>query len=204
MPLLLKEYNSLCAGGFCQDLLTEDERQNAKDKGYQYLTGILQQADTLNGNNRIYSKSILEREMKIFNKLVEDRRSLGTLDHEESEIVTCENASHLITRTWWDNNAVMGVMEVLDTPKGLILQEFLKRNIKMGISSRGLGSIREENGQTIVEDDYQLVTFDVVLDPSTPNAFLSPVQLSEAQARKMLTKADRMNRMMNDILRGDQ
>lgn len=197
---LIREFQELCEGGYCLDLLTEQEKNNMKS-GYVYMTGILQTADTPNGNNRIYNRKILEREIENFEKLVKENRALGELDHPQSEIINLDSVSHIIRRTWWNDKSVYGTIEVLDTPKGKILQELLKRNVKLGISSRGLGSIHERNGHIIVEDDFQLVTFDIVSDPSTPGAFLFPINLTEDRKRNMYSKLDKINRMLNDILR---
>ena len=113
-------------------------------------------------------------------------------------VINLKNASHLVTDIWWDNNNVMGKVKVLDTPSGRILKDLVSSGVKLGISSRGLGSVSESlSGETIVEDDFQLICFDFVSEPSTPNAFM----LKEAKERKVpYTKADRINRALNDII----
>ncbi len=101
---------------------------------------------------------------------------------------------------WWQGDNVMGKIKVLDTPSGQILKSLVKSGVKLGISSRGLGSTRREGGKTIVEDDFQLICFDFVQEPSTPGAFM----MSEGKVRKeeeIFTKADRLNRLLNDIVR---
>ena len=157
--LLLREYYELCEGGQCPDTLTESERRFVSDGGV-ILSGKLQEADARNGNGRVYPKKILEREMKNYQKLVSEHRALGELDHPEDSVINLKNASHLVTEVWWDKdnpNAVMGKNKVLGTPAGKILQELAKAGVKMGISSRGLGSVKEIKGDTIVEDDFQLI-----------------------------------------------
>ena len=102
----------------------------------------------------------------------------------------------MVTGIWWDNNAVMGKIKVLDTPSGNILRSLVESGVSLGISSRGLGSVRESQGRTLVEDDYQLICFDMVQEPSTSGAFM----VTENKDRKIFTKADRINRILNDIL----
>ena len=107
------------------------------------------------------------REMETYTKLVKERRALGELDHPDDSVINLKNASHLVTDCWWDGNDVMGKVQILNTPSGQVLQELVKSGVKLGISSRGMGSVHESNGQTIVEDDFQLICFDFVSEPST-------------------------------------
>jgi len=171
---LLREYFELCPEGRCPvERLTEAEKRNISN-GAVYLVGICQKAGTKNGNGRVYRKETLQREIESYQKAIGERRSLGELDHPDDSVINLKNASHLVTKMWWDGESVMGKIEVLDTPSGKILKELVRSGIKLGISSRGLGSVKENNGETIVEDDFQLICFDMVSEPSTPNAFLSP------------------------------
>ena len=197
--VLLREYYELCEGGVCQDLLTEEEKIYV-NQGGMMLSGKLQEADVQNGNGRIYPRKILEREVKTYQKLVQEKRALGELDHPEDSVINLKNASHMITEMWWDGPNVMGKVKILNTPSGKILQELVNDGVKLGISSRGLGSVSEAQGRTIVEDDFQLICFDFVSEPSTPNAFMG---LSEGKTYKepnVFTKADRINRLLNDIV----
>ena len=198
--LLLREYYELCEGGICQDHLTESEKKMVKE-GHVFLTGCMQRAGVKNGNGRVYSESILKREVENYQKLVKERRALGELDHPDDSVVTLANVSHVITEVWWDGDAVMGKIQVLNTPKGCVLKELANAGIKLGISSRGMGSVKESNGDTIVEDDFQLICFDMVSEPSTSGAYVSPVQINESSERGVFTKADRINRALTDILR---
>jgi hypothetical protein len=203
--LLLREYYELCEGGVCQDFLTEAEKKMVKE-GHVFLTGVMQRADAKNGNGRVYSKNILEREVKNYEKLVKERRALGELDHPEDSVINLRNASHLILEIWWDKDdcsAVMGKIQVLNTPAGQVLKELANAGVKLGISSRGMGSVKESNGDTIVEDDFQLICFDMVSEPSTSGAYMTTPQINENAARGVFTKADRINRALNDVL-GDE
>tara|TARA_R110000824_G_scaffold55257_14_gene152373 strand:- start:6241 stop:6849 length:609 start_codon:yes stop_codon:yes gene_type:complete len=198
--VLLREYYELCPGGICQDLLTEEEKKQVAN-GAVIMTGILQKADTKNGNGRVYPLKILGREMENYQKLIKESRALGELDHPEDSVINLKNASHLVTETWWDGDTVMGKVRILDTPSGTILKSLMDGGVKLGISSRGLGSVRESNGETIVEDDFQLICFDFVSEPSTPNAYMTPRMMEGKEST--LSKADRINRMLNSIT-GDE
>ena len=192
---LLREYYELCEGGVCQDLLTEEEKRYVANGG-MILSGKLQEADVQNGNGRVYPHRVLMREMKNYQKLVQERRALGELDHPDDSVINLKNASHMVTDVWWDNKNVMGKVKVLDTPSGGILKSLVESGVKLGISSRGMGSVSESAGQTIVEDDFQLICFDIVSEPSTTGAFM----MAEGKRPNIITKADRINRALNDIL----
>ena len=195
---LLREYYELCEGGICQDLLTEDEKRRVNEDGAVFLTGLMQQANVRNGNGRIYPSSTLMREVKNYQKIVKERRALGELDHPETSVVNLANASHLVTEIWADGDKVMGKIEILNTPSGCVLKELINSKVSLGISSRGMGSVKEDNGNTMVEDDFQLICFDMVSDPSTPGAFM----MTEARNRSgTLTKADKINRILNSIVK---
>jgi len=165
--------------------------------GIVRMKGIIQRANSPNANNRIYPRAILEREDKNMQASITERRALGELDHPDSPIVQLENTSHLLSKSWWDGEALMGEIEVLDTPKGKILEALVKRNIKLGISSRGLGSTSRTNeGHDMVEDDFSLVCYDMVSNPSTNNAFM---HLKEHQDYRALTENNRLI-LLDDIL----
>jgi len=195
--VLLREYYELCEGGVCQDLLTEDEKRYVAGGG-MILSGIMQKADTVNGNGRIYPHKVLMKEVENYGKLVKDRRALGELDHPEDSVINLKNASHLVTEIWWRDTDVMGKVKVLDTPSGKVLQELVKSGVSLGISSRGMGSVREDQSQTIVEEDFQLICFDFVSEPSTPGAFM--MKEAREYQNKVFTKADRINRLLNEVL----
>mgnify|MGYP003115384837 CR=1 FL=1 len=198
--LLLTEYYELCEGGVCQDLLTEEEKKLV-NSGVVILSGIMQKCDAKNGNGRVYPRKVLERELKNYKKLVDERRSLGELDHPDDSVINLKNASHLVTDIWWDGDCVMGKVQVLNTPSGQILKGLVESNVKLGISSRGLGSVEEKNGKTIVEDDFQLICFDFVSEPSTPGAFMV-TENTKKGLNEIFLKSDRINRALNDLLEG--
>jgi hypothetical protein len=194
---LLREFYELCEGGYCEDLLTESEKQYVRDGGMM-LTGKLQEADCENGNGRQYPHPILEREVKKYGGLVEDNRALGELDHPDSSVINLVNVSHMVTQIWMEGNDVIGKIKVLNTPSGKVLQELVNAGVKTGISSRGLGSVKEQNGQTIVEDDFQLICFDIVSEPSTPGAFMA---MSEnRRINEHVTKNNKIMNLLNEIL----
>lgn len=201
---LLREFYELCEGGSCPDILTEAEKKFVASGGV-ILSGKLQEADAKNGNGRIYPKKILEREMKNYQKLVDENRALGELDHPDDSVINLKNASHMITEVWWDKsnpNAVMGKIKVLDTPSGKILQELSKAGVKLGISSRGLGSVKEDKGDTIVEDDFQLICFDMVSEPSTNDAFMV-MENKQFGNPNIFTKSDKIWRALNEVLKDE-
>jgi len=197
MAQLLREFYELCEGGVCQDLLTESEKAFVRNGGMM-LTGKLQEADVQNGNGRVYPMTVMEREVQKYKALVEDRRALGELDHPDSSIINLVNVSHMVTEVWMDGSSVMGKLKVLETPSGQILKALVESGVKTGISSRGMGSVREQMGKTIVEDDFQLICFDIVSEPSTPNAFMS---LQENKLmNEQVEKKNKMLNLMNEII----
>ena len=196
--VLLREYYALCEGGVCQDLLTEEEKRFVADGGMM-LSGKLQEADIQNGNGRIYPYKVLMREINTYKKLVSEKRALGELDHPEDSVINLKNASHMVTDVWMEKNSVMGKVQVLDTPSGNILRGLVNSGAQLGISSRGMGSVSEAQGQTIVEDDFQLICFDFVSEPSTPGAFMMK-EAKDLSTPNIFTKVDRINRLLNEVL----
>jgi hypothetical protein len=196
--VLLREYYALCEGGVCQDLLTEDEKRYVANGGMM-LSGKLQEADIQNGNGRIYPHRVLMREIETYSKLVKENRALGELDHPDDSVINLKNASHMVTAVWMEDKSVMGKVKVLDTPSGNILRGLVNSGAQLGISSRGMGSVSESEGRTIVEDDFQLICFDFVSEPSTPGAFMMK-EAKDLKAPNVFTKADRINRLLNEVL----
>lgn len=162
---------------FTPEQISESIEQNS---GRLIVQGILQKASEQNQNGRVYERSLLEREATKYNELINDRRALGELDHPESSVVNLQNVSHNVTKMWWEGDNLLGKVEVLSTPSGNILKELFKSGITLGISSRGMGTTREHEGKTLVNDDFELVAFDFVSNPSTRGAFLEPVNLNES------------------------
>jgi hypothetical protein len=171
---LLTEFFELCKDGICQDLLTEREKREVSN-GALYLSGRFQTCEMKNGNGRIYPCSVLKREISNYQKVIQDNRALGELDHPDDSVINLRNTSHIVTDMWWEGKDVMGKLKVLDTPSGRILKDLINANVKLGISSRGLGTVKESaRGETLVQEDFELICFDIVSEPSTPNAYISP------------------------------
>lgn len=195
---LLTEFYELCPNGYCEDVLTESDKRFIKEGGL-ILSGVMQRADARNGNGRVYPFTILEREMSNYKRLVQERRALGELDHPDQSVINLRNVSHLVTEIWWNGKDVMGKIQVLGTPSGLVLKELVNANVKIGISSRGTGSVRESKGDTIVEDDFNLICFDIVSEPSTQGAFM----MQEQRNQKALIEGReaKINSLINNILK---
>jgi hypothetical protein len=195
---LLREYFALCDGGVCQDLLTESEKKYVAEGG-MILSGKLQEGDRQNGNGRVYPTGVLSREIDNYKQIVKDMRALGELDHPESSIINLNNVSHLVLDVWMEGKVVMGKLKVLDTPSGKILRSLIEGGAQLGISSRGLGSVEQKGGKTMVQDDFQLICFDIVSDPSTPDAYMRIAE-NKIPERQIFQKKDRVNRLLNDII----
>ena len=193
---LLREFFELCPDGLCEDILTESDKHFIKQGGMM-LSGVVQRADARNGNGRIYPYSVLSREIESYKKVVEDRRATGELDHPDRSAVNLFNVSHLITEVWWNGKDVMAKIQVLNTPHGQVLRELVNANVKIGISSRGTGSVRESRGETIVEDDFQLICFDIVSEPSTHGAFM----FQERKGNVNENKQRKVSNLIKDILK---
>ena len=179
-------------------MIVESEQQN---NGRVIVTGVLQRAGAKNQNGRVYPKPILMREVDTYKKVqVAERRALGELDHPESSVVNLGNASHNVLDVWWKGDDVVGKVEVLSTPAGNILKELFKSGIKLGISSRGLGSVESVgDGSQQVQPDFELIAFDFVSNPSTHGAFLHPVNESVQHTENPNFKIEQI---INDIMRG--
>ena len=143
-----------------------------KDNGNLVVEGILATAEVKNGNGRYYSKELWNREMEKYKELIDERRSMGELDHPESSVINLQNVSHLVTEYHWDGDNVIGKIEILSTPSGNILKELIKAGVTVGVSSRGMGSL-EQNGNVMeVQDDFELLCWDFVSTPSNPGSFM--------------------------------
>ena len=183
---------------------TAEMIKESKDShgGKILLKGILQKSDTLNQNGRVYPRSILEREVRNYQKFIRENRALGECDHPDSSVVELKNASHIIRDAYMDGDVCYGTVELLNTPSGKILQSLVESGVTLGISSRGVGSTRREGDTTIVQEDFQLICFDIVSEPSTPGAFMmnegKNVQTKDLD--KFFTKTDRVDRIFNEIL----
>lgn len=172
-----------------------------KNNGRLMVKGVLQRANAKNQNGRVYPKEVLMREAKKYADVnIRERRALGELDHPDSSVVNLNNVSHNITEMHWAGDDLVGTVEVLSTPSGNILKELFRCGIKLGISSRGLGSVRNLGEGTVeVQDDFELIAFDFVSNPSTHGAFLSPIHES-VNHNSSTSKYDKVNRLITDIL----
>jgi len=180
----------------------------SKNNGKLIVKGILQRADSKNQNGRVYPKETLMREAnKYASEQIKERRALGELDHPDSSVVNLNNVSHNVLEMHWNNDDLNGTIEVLGTPAGNILKELFKAGIKLGISSRGLGSVKEED--TMEEDtvevqpDFELIAFDFVSNPSTHGAFMSPMNEGvDNKKSRTCGKYCKIESIINDIMRG--
>ena len=179
--------------------ITESMHTNG---GKLIVRGVLQRAEAKNQNGRIYPREILVREAKKYTKeFIKQRRAMGELDHPESSVVNLSNVSHNIKEMNWEGNNLLGTVEVLSTPSGNILKELFKSGIKLGISSRGMGSVEtiKEDDVQQVGNDFELIAFDFVSNPSTHGAFLSPVHESKG-SKVQVDKYNNINRIITDII----
>jgi hypothetical protein len=168
------------------------------------VQGVLQRANAKNQNGRVYPKDILEREVQKYDQnFVKERRALGELDHPDSSVVNLQNVSHNVVEMMWSGDDLMGKVEILPTPNGNILKQLMKAGIKLGISSRGLGSVRKnvrENADE-VQDDFELIAFDFVSNPSTRGAFMFPVgSLKESVQRQVANRYENIENLIRDII----
>lgn len=182
----------------------EEFKKNQEEGGPLIVKGIIQRADVLNQNGRIYPKDILAPQIEAYKELVNERRAVGELDHADEPVVNLKNASHVITDIWMEEDGtVMGAVEVLDNlPMGKILKGLFERNIKVGISSRALGSVSHEEKGDIVGDDLFLICWDFVSEPSTPGAWMMKEarEYTRSEVKKLLTRQQRVQSAANEIL----
>ena len=180
----------------------------SKNGGRLVVKGVLQRAEAKNQNGRVYPKEILMREAKNYNNnFIKENRALGELDHPDSSVVNLSNASHNIIDMYWKSNDLMGTVEVLGTPSGNILKELFKSGIKLGISSRGIGSVEaiEEGDAQQVQSDFELIAFDFVSNPSTHGAFMYPMNESVDKNNRSAAECGvwcKTEKIINDIISG--
>ena len=176
-----------------------------ENDGRLIVKGVLQRAESKNQNGRVYPREVLLKEVsKYLDEQVAERRALGELDHPESSVVNLNNASHNVIEMHWDGDDLLGTVEVLSTPSGNILKELFKSGIKLGISSRGLGSVEPvneksgEDGTVEVQPDFELIAFDFVSNPSTHGAFMRPVN----EGVEKQEPENKIESIINSIMRG--
>jgi hypothetical protein len=184
---------------YTREMITESREKNG---GKIILKGTLQKSDTLNQNGRIYPAHILAREVRNYQKFINENRALGECDHPESSVVELKNVSHIVRSAYMQDGVCYGSVELLDTPSGKILQSLVETGITLGISSRGVGSTKSVGDHQVVQDDFQLICWDFVSEPSTPGAFMMREgrNISENDLRRHFTKSDRVDRIFNEIL----
>lgn len=184
---------------YSKEMIEESKRLN---DGKILLKGILQKSDTLNQNGRVYPRAILEREVRNYQKFINENRALGECDHPDSSVVELKNASHIIREAYMQGDVCHGSVELLNTPSGKILQSLVESGVTLGISSRGVGSTRSEGDYDVVQDDFQLICWDFVSEPSTPGAFMMKEsrEISRGDLNRHFKKSDRIDRILNDIL----
>ena len=179
--------------------------ESLKD-GKLYVTGVLQRADAKNQNGRVYPVDVLKREAeKYMQNFVKQRRAMGELDHPESSVVNLKNVSHNIVDMGWESKDLVGTVEILPTPSGNILKDLLQSGILLGISSRGLGSVKKDMRENadVVQDDFDLIAFDFVSNPSTQGAFMYPqgkINESVDQHRTIINQYSNVERIIHNIL----
>ena len=180
--------------------------ESKSSSGRMVLEGKLQAADIKNGNGRVYPKEILSREIEKYIKgPVANNNAMGELDHPEASIINLSNVSHNITKVWWEGDDVMGRLTLLNTPSGKIAMELVSAGIPLGISSRGMGSVKQLGETVEVQDDFELLCWDLVSVPSTPEAYMHPVgkltTMNESKQYKTVTKDySKVNSLITEII----
>lgn len=165
---LIQEYNEFKIS-LTPELITEAVKAGKPI----IMSGILQKANTLNRNGRVYPLDILKRESKNYMKLVEKNLATGELDHPETAVVSLANVSHKVIDMWWQDDELHGKVQITkSTPAGKTLLGLVQDGVTLGISSRGVGSVKRQGDQDIVQEDFELIAFDFVSSPSTPGAFM--------------------------------
>ena len=184
---------------YTPEMIKESRDQH---NGKVVMRGVLQKADTLNQNGRVYPLVILEREVRNYQKFIEENRALGECDHPDTSVVELKNVSHIVREAYMEGDICYGSVELLDTPCGKILQSLVESGVTLGISSRGVGSTQREGDNQVVQDDFQLICWDFVSEPSTPGAFMMTEgrEVSQDELNRHFTKSDRIDRIFNDII----
>ena len=196
--MLLTEYRPF-------DVNKKLAEQAIKENKPLIVSGVIQRAEAKNQNERVYPRKVLEREIqKYIDGPIKDRRAMGELDHPESSIVNLQNVSHNIRKCWWEGDDVMGEFEILDTPAGKILKALFAAGLMLGVSSRGMGSVEENlnEGTLEVQDDFELVCWDFVSNPSTHGAYVAPTRgkMNESKIIKPQYKYTKVNNIIRDII----
>ena len=172
----------------------------SKVGGNTMVEGILTTVNQENGNNRVYPKELWVREMKKYAEVIKDNRALGELDHPESSIINLQNVSHNIKDAYWDGDHVIGKIEILPTPSGNILKALIDNNVKVGVSSRGMGSVKQIGETVEVQDDFELLCWDFVSTPSNPGSWMHEVSSLNESIQPGTYKYNEVNAIITEIL----
>ena len=165
--------------------------------GNPLVEGILATAEVKNGNGRYYPKELWEREIDKYQQMVRENRATGELDHPESSIISLKNVSHIIRECWWDGDKVMGKIEILPTVSGNILKALIDNNVTVGVSSRGMGSLKQIGETLEVQDDFELLCWDFVSTPSNPGSYMT---LVKEGIEKPTNDYNKVNSLLTEIL----
>ena len=167
--------------------------------GNPLVEGILATAEVKNGNGRYYPREIWDKEIDRYQEVVKENRATGELDHPDSAIINLKNVSHIIREIWWDGDKVMGKLEILPTISGNILRALIDNNVMVGVSSRGMGSLKEMNEGTLeVQDDFELLCWDFVSTPSNPGSYMNLVR--EGLENPIANPYSKINILLSEIL----
>ena len=155
------------------EVLTERTEKGVKN---HFIEGVFMQSETKNRNGRVYPKSVMERAVDLYvTEKVNTGRAVGELNHPEGPTINLDKVSHIIEKLDWSGNDVVGKARILETPMGQIVKGLLDGGVRLGVSTRGMGSLEERNGVSFVKDDFILSTVDIVQDPSAPTAFVNGI-----------------------------
>ena len=198
-----------------RNLSTLNESRNMLDhsKPFEFYA-VLQKYDTPNRNGRVYPEKILKRESENYKKMIEKGTSLSELNHPESSLIDLDRVSHLITEVWWEGPVLLGKLKLLTSPgfhergivstKGDLAANYLRQGVTLGISSRGVGSLKKVGEQNEVQEDFELICWDFVSNPSTQGAFMKPVSMHESVDKTNKTnKYLKVNNIITSILCDD-
>ena len=196
---LIAEYNDCSLD---TNIITEANEKGEKVKTYN-IEGIFAQANTKNRNGRVYPKAVMEAAVeKYVREQVSQKRAVGELNHPEGPTVNLDKVSHLITDLKFEGNDIMGKALILDTPNGKIVKGLLDGGVRLGVSTRGMGSLKQSNGAAVVQNDFILNTVDIVQDPSAPSAFVNGIMEGvEWVWNNGIIEAREIERMETEILR---
>jgi len=165
--------------------------------GNPLVEGILATAEIKNGNGRYYSRDLWEREINKYKEVVKENRATGELDHPESQIINLKNVSHIIRDMWWDGDQVIGKIEILPTSSGNILKALVENNVQVGVSSRGMGSLKQVGEILEVQDDFELLCWDFVSTPSNPGSYMHVIKEGK---EIQINKFSKINSILSEIL----